>query len=767
MKLGRYVDHKYVRYTPVDALRRAGRFLRRFFAPSNVKHAFKNVISARREYAVFFIALIATQFIFWSSVTVFDSRDATARAEASSLADWTFAVEGYTQEQWFDIYNRELLVADAREEQYRGYVSYDAEAYTVMGEKLYSVKFTLPENNRADCDFIVLKYSLDKEGTSVRYSPAVDYEEGRLASKAFETVVIIVAGAISAFMLLALFLIRTNHYKFKYGVYMSFGADFEKLLETAGWELFAIAVITFLPAAILGIGVSALTIGLSGGAFALEWDRIPLAMLWTFIVVLVAVLPSVKILSVKAPINLLKAEDNSNLVSSPRRSKRMFGKKYPFHYELLSFLRFRRYYINLLASAVAFSTFFFLGNFLSDMMIKSANTPVPAYTISAGEGGLDAYDIEELAETQGIDYVLWENSVSAIGIGAHAVISRNQAADNYSNTVPAAYDESLRADNNFKFLSLDEFMISTAEKNGLWSVEGDPRSALNEPNTVVVSEYINNSRDLDFEVGDKIIIAVFAEQSGSIDTSRNDKKYILTQQLEAYDFAYLELTVGAVVDFADTDGEYTIGMSPAMFSDITGKSLGVSEAQIYLEPDLSPAEKQTAYAAVRRMAAICGGSVNDTYSDLYKAVDERCGYQNALRTCAVAIMLTAPLIWFFSQSAFAKKRRKENMMLSAFGADRAAMKKQYLASGVMLAIPACVLATALSTLVCYLVFVLFNEKLAAIGVISGVRFNFAISPLAYAVCAILNAVCAVVATYLPFRKYCREVDEAEKRSRTE
>ena len=81
--------------------------------------------------------------------------------------------------------------------------------------------------------------------------------------------------------------------------------NFEKLLETAGWELFAIAVITFLPAAILGVGASALAIGLSGGTIAFEWSRIPLAILWTFIVVLIAALPSVKILSLKAPVTLL------------------------------------------------------------------------------------------------------------------------------------------------------------------------------------------------------------------------------------------------------------------------------------------------------------------------------------------------------------------------------------------------------------------------------------------------------------------------------
>ena len=63
MKMGRYIDHKYVRYTPADAMRRVVGFLRRFFAPSNVKHAFKNVVSARREYAVFFLALICSFYI--------------------------------------------------------------------------------------------------------------------------------------------------------------------------------------------------------------------------------------------------------------------------------------------------------------------------------------------------------------------------------------------------------------------------------------------------------------------------------------------------------------------------------------------------------------------------------------------------------------------------------------------------------------------------------------------------------------------------------
>ena len=177
-------------------------------------------------------------------------------------------------------------------------------------------------------------------------------------------------------------------------------------------------------------------------------------------------------------------------------------------------------------------------------MDERADAPSPQYNISAGEKGFDVLDMEEMSDIQGVDYVLWDNSVSPVGIGAHAVISRDQAADNYSNTVPAAYDETLCADNNFKFVCIDELKIKTAVENGLWKCEGDPISILKNPNTVIVSEYMNNSQELDFEVGDKIIIAMFSEEVGVMDSSRNDKKYILSQQLNAYKYAYVELTVG-------------------------------------------------------------------------------------------------------------------------------------------------------------------------------------------------------------------------------
>ena len=756
MKFGRYIDHKYVRYTPLDALRRVGRFLRRFFSLGNVKRAFKNVIVARREYAVFFLALVAVQIIFWSVVSVFDSRHATSLSESDALSEWTFAIEGYGEYEWFDIYNRQLLVADNLEEDDRGYISYRAEPYSVFGERRYSVEFILPEDTYDACSSIITKYSLDCPGVTVRYSPSVEYGDAGGVDEALEAVSIIIAGAVSALMLLVLFWIRINHYKFKYGIYMSFGADFEKLFETAAWELFAIAGITFLPSAIIGIAGSALLVKLGGGVFALSAGKVVLAPFWTFIVVLIAVLPSVRILAVKTPVSLITAGDNSNLVSSPRRSKRLFGKKYPFHYEMLSFARFRRYYATLLSSAVLFSTVFLLFNFLSDMVTEEARVKKPLYTISAGEERvIDEYDLEELADLEGVDYILWEESVSAVGIGSHAVISREQASGILSKTVPAKQTE-MYADNNFKYLYVNELMIRLAEENSLWQIEGDPRSALNEKNTVIVSEHISNAKRLNFEVGDKIIIAVFKKEIAPIDKEKMDRKYILDQQLNGAEFAFLEVTVGAVVDFGDTDDEYTIGLSPELYTDITGRSGGISEAEIYLADGVSAQTKQAVRAKARSMIGFYDGVVSDTNADFYAAVDEKCGYQNTLRVCGAAVLVIAPLVWFFSQETFNQKRRKEDYMLRAFGAAQKQIGKKYLLSGVLLAIPACFAATALSVLLCYLSYVFLNQNLTALGMLSGVRFEFDIPFWSFAVCAVLNAVCAIAATYLPYRKSLKE-----------
>ena len=65
----------------------------------------------------------------------------------------------------------------------------------------------------------------------------------------------VLVGALAAAALTLLFYIRINQNKFLYGIYIAFGAGFEKLLETAWWELLAVALMTYLPAAGASAGI--------------------------------------------------------------------------------------------------------------------------------------------------------------------------------------------------------------------------------------------------------------------------------------------------------------------------------------------------------------------------------------------------------------------------------------------------------------------------------------------------------------------------------
>lgn len=56
---------------------------------------------------------------------------------------------------------------------------------------------------------------------------------------------------LSVLLLTVLYRIKLNHNKFTYGIYLSFGADFKRLLTSAFSEMLVITAITALPSAFL------------------------------------------------------------------------------------------------------------------------------------------------------------------------------------------------------------------------------------------------------------------------------------------------------------------------------------------------------------------------------------------------------------------------------------------------------------------------------------------------------------------------------------
>lgn len=783
-KRDKYVDHVLVRYTLADFLKDACEFLRRFFSPKNPVHYIRTAITGFREYLVFFIALLIVQGLFWCSAIYTDSRIGTLKRDAEVRNEYTLRIDGISDQHWTELYNGYFYVHDNLEENDRLYSSYSANKYYDGSySAMIQLDVVLKDETLNSCEMFLDEFDSTYSRSHVYFGTVVTAEITASAYSAQGTTVIILLGLLSVLILLVLFLIRINHCKFKYGIYMSFGADFGKLFEITAWELFSVGIFTLIPSALLSAGLSAILINRHDGEFCFRPVRIAELVLWLFAVILIAVVPSVIVLSKKMPTELLLAADNSNLVSSPRRSFHIFGSSFPLQYELYSLWRFRKYYAGLLASAVIFSSFFLCGIFISDLETTRTETPAPQFTVSIPSGdagivpgslaegsvgssdGIYEADIDEIRKLEGVDHVLWEESVYATEILSHVVMTR-EMSNGISGKRLAAKQRGMYADNNFKYLDLSSSLYEQITEKGLWNIEGDLSSVYRDDDFyIAITREINNQNVLDVKPGDKIRLAVFDSWGNHIKFLKYDNKYILRQTLENDNvyFRYVDATVGAVIDTGDDDSAYSIILSPANFVEITGNFRPFYEFSVFLDDGLERDRINDVFESVRRIMSSYQGYVienseNAFISENNKKVDPG----SFIILCAVLCLCVAPLVWLYSQAMFGKKRQTENYMLSAFGVRDADIGKMYLTSGGFLTLLGFISSAIFGALINYALYYVINVLMTSLGFGEGVDFVYKLSLPALAICVLISAVSALTATYLPFRNYCRERDRGIK-----
>ena len=752
----KYVDHVLVRYTPKQAFKDALAAIGRFFTYSNLKHGFRSVTGGFREFFVFFFAMLLVQLLFWCPMLAMQSREATIKKEAYAAADYHVKIEGMSSSEWSLYFNDTFIITDTFEEKDRLYKSYEAKKYVNgSGREMYELKILMREDGMDQSRSFLLHYPIKGEAVAIEYSPRCTYPDEIAKVSATFVPIIIAMGLLGSLILLVLYNIRINHYKFRYGVYMSFGADFEKLFQTAAWELFSIALLTFIPSLLLGLIIQiAVTVSL-GGAMAFSPILILWAVLWQLCVILLAVFPSVRILATKTPTSLIVAGDNSNYVSSPRTSFRIFRKSFPMHYELYGFWRFRRYYATLLVSAIVFSSLFLCGFFINSMVTASENTKTAEFSLTANSNeGIDPYLIEEIADLEGVQYISWENSIDATAINAYIVLNNRQRAGISSKTVKT---NGGYADNNYKYSLIDDTLYSQVTRDGGWQIEGDLSRVMNEPNCIAVSEYINNSRSLNFKVGDTVKLAVFEMSHGSISYDMPDNKYILNQLISKGEFELITVEIAAIVDSGDTDDRYMIAMGDELFSKVVKKNILASKANIYINNDLIYEDIDRLHSEIR--SAISTFDMTELIEN-NSGVDSNSAQKSSASPivfiCSIFILLIAPPVWLFSQSMFGAKRKTENEMLSSFGATNEDLSKLYIFSGVALAVPATVATVLLGWGVTEFIYWLINEFLTSLGMGADFRYQYEFSLAGLAVCIIVSAVSAILSTYMPYFKWKKE-----------
>ena len=124
-------------------------------------------------------------------------------------------------------------------------------------------------------------------------------------------------------------------------------------------------------------------------------------------------------------------------------------------------------------------------------------------------------------------------------------------------------------------------------------------------------------------------------------------------------------------------------------------------------------------------------------------------------TLAVCLLLISPMVWYFSQIMFYRKRRNEFAVLHALGApDSSFAKLHRLAGGVLSA--AAFIMTVLLTLLCnYLVFYSVTTLLPWLNITESIYCEFSLSVPALIACVAVSGLCGFLSCELPYRMFTK------------
>ena len=761
------------------------------FYPKNIKNAFKSVIGSAKEYLCFFVALFVVQTGFLTVALMTDTN--LSHAEATVRAEYSHHMEvvGLDQEQKVNLQNT-LDLAGKRLDDYFKFASFYEESPGVWVAKL-----TLNENENLNTGYhhIVrnMLSTISQEGWVVRTTPLFDYHvDYHVPYTVTFWSVTLLWMLLSVVVLWVLYRIRVNHFKFVYGIYMACGAGFPKLYGTAGGELLAISTFTMLPSILTGGGITAWLYLSRGITPAVSVGTVIGFFCFNLLTVLFAVYMPMRRMALKSPVTLLRSADNSALVVSPRRSLRMFGSGFPVKYELFGMWRLRKYYAGLLLSAVLFAALFVSGLYLSDLekyhdtidpyeytvrygtlKIEAEEEPeietdedgveippAPTYTdeeIHMINTDLDIF-LDEINKVQGVSYVDWAVTATGGSQLSHLLLKPIQLSGGTESLVPSderaseGYTQAMR---EYQYTAFDKAYIDTLVNNDLCTFEGDPYRLLTEERMVIISEDANNNKCYNFAPGDKVMVAVF-ESSTSVVDMVFDAKELLRQQIKKYKFRYVEYTVCAVMRDRASDENITFGVTFEDYAELTGEKPVRDYLKVYMEDGTVYDTVEAAEGKIRKAISGCSGWLVEPTGNYFKThIDGMKEDRGMILMLSALLLLISPLVWFFSQIMYYRKRKSELNLLLALGAEKASLGTLHRVAGGILSGLAFLVTALLSYLCNFAVHMLLNTLLPKFGLIENVYYAFELSWPALLGCLVVSVACGFLSCELPYRLFLK------------
>ena len=723
------------------------------------KRAYKSVRYNYKQYLCFFVAVFVVQMFFWTLTFSTDTNSDNIRRVAQEKYEYHVIVRNMNGQQ-YTIMNNEVYYSQF--EAQRAYEEVKFETYTdLLGRVSYTAYVRLADIKSAGQAFekdFIRPMKADPNSFDVTYTPLYDYEYGSGLVREVQTQywgLMVLMTVLSMLLLMALYNIRLNHYKFLYGIYMTCGADFKQLFHTAVWELLVVSLLTFLPSMITSVIVMVLSYRSVGVALHFLMSSVIKVFLFNVIAVVASVWLPMKWMSIKTPMSLIVAQDNSNLVTSPRRSFSILGKSMPLHYETYTTWRFRTYFIKLIATATAFSALFLCGLYIRQMVQTTLNDSITEFELTANED-IDDGTIDMIMDIDGVSYCYWNSNVTIASLNSdHLLLTEQQASSAAGYTVPSTENATYTiATNQYQYTAFDEALIDMIVEYDLYDIEGDPYSVLTQENTVIISDSLANTKMFDFKVGDKIMLATFAYRNGKIDGKMLNAQELLRQQILQFGFEYTEYTIGAVIHNSKAGAFLTFGVSNDVYAALADTAAVRRNVTVQVDPMADMETIHAAYDEIRSLMSFYSGSViTQTNEHLQRKLLQMRNLPMLVLILSVLILVICPLVWFFSQILFFGKRRVELDMLASFGATDRELRGMHRVSGAYMSAFSIVISLILAYSASGLVFLFCNRLMSSLGIGAGTRYEFYISIPALISCVLISIACAYLSSTLPYVMY--------------
>lgn len=765
----------------------------------SVTIAWKSIFFNFKQYIYFFVAIIIVQ-MFFGVLTISNGNNKKIESEKVNAAyDYHVLVSNVNDNQRKSLVNnyanrdneeamlsginnyfevlREVQYGSGENARYDLYIRFNEEVNTQsLSELLVRFKLEYFPTYITGDDVTSVTHgkesyldnykSLNGDTPYMYETPLVELAGSQAKASVTYWIIVLVLFVLSVFLMTMLYNIRVNQYKFTYGVYMTYGADFKMLFNTAVWEMLVITVICFIPSVLLSTVVVFFMYMSSGIGFTFPGMVFLWVFLFSVIVVAVAVFFPMRVMSIRMPMTLIVTEDNSNLVSSPSKSKNVFQKKFPTYYETISSWRFRKYSTSLLLTAIVFCAIFIMGLYLADIYQTGVDYRKSEFEIVL-ENEDDytgfseaAYKIDGVAAVEASENYIEPKTLK---YGSHMLVSSSDVKTfrlTSPGFVSTEYEgKSMKATNGISFHAVDAEQLKVFDGLGYHYSKGSDPSLVLQGGYVIIGDSYNNIGLYTFKPGDTIYIATQEKNgSGSLqDASNLSGTRLLEEEMRAYKQTYMAFTIAAILDDIPA-GSTPIYFSASDYEAVTGEKFKATNLNVYVKPELSVEEVNKIDDELRTMAGKqFSMSVGANYNQFERDIAENQHRTGLYITISIMLLVISPIMWFFSQTLYYYKREQEFNILQAFGARVKDIRNIYLQGGLQMAALSLVVSVILSYLGSLILFYGFNvvAPMFSTGADAGVhiRYTFYMPWYAILTSIVVSVGCGFLSAYLPYKSY--------------